>query len=172
MALLVAAFFSSACPPPGEGNNGNTDAGDVEQASFDVRLGKSDQGTYTEFSSTPQLEVVAGFQGGFHVEPALKVEQLQPDEFFAVVSYRIEDVNTGETIHRSPAMYRVDEGAFEQSGEAWLRNYDRVILEVNTAGEAAGRTVDVFVEVEIEGMGTAGASQTVELVDEIDEIGG
>jgi hypothetical protein len=171
-AMLVATCLLFGCPPPGGDNNGTADAGDVEEAPFDVEIGKSSQGDYAEFSATPQLEVVAGFQGGFHIEPALKISQLQPDAFFAVISYRIEDVDSGETLHQSPSMYRVDEGAFDASAGAWFRNYDRVILSVSTASEAAGRTVDLFVEVEIEGLGTASVSRTVELVDEVDEFGG
>jgi hypothetical protein len=172
--VVVAALFAlSGCLPPG-GNNGNSDAGDgdVEEGPFEVTLGKSTQGDFEAFSGTPTLEVVSGFQGGFHLEPALMLEEVAPSEFFAVVSYEVEDVDSGELLHRDPSMYRVDQGAFVESQGALLRTFDRVILEVNTADDAAGRTVELSVEVELEGIGTVSRSHTVELVDEVNELGG
>ena len=175
LLAVAALLLLSGCLPPGSnnGNNGSADAAsDVVEGDFVATLGKSNQGDYEEFSSSPTLEVVSGFQGGFHIEPALKIEELEAEEFFAVVTYHVEDVDSGEMLEQSPSMYRVDQSAFETSGDALLRNYERIILSVSTADDAAGRTVEVSVDVEIEGIGVVSTSRTVELVDEVDEFGG
>lgn len=175
--LLVSAAMSLlvACPPPGGGEDNNdagADSGDVVEDAFELELGKSNQGEFEAFSGQPELEVVSGFQGGFHLEPAIRMDGLGRDEYFAIVTYSVVDTDTGQALHRSPSTYRVNESAFEREGSAWIRSYDRVILEVNTASDAAGREVELNVSVEIEGYGRASTFVTASLVDEIDETGG
>lgn len=171
--LVVAALLLAGCPEGGGQSDAGTDSGwDVQPVELEVGLGRAEQDQFVEMTgSQPTLEVVSGFQGGYHIEPALRIEEPPVDEFITVVEYRVTDVDTGEVLTADPMSYRVDARAWNHQEGAYVRTWERVILNVLEASEAAGRTVRIDVSVEVEGgLGGGQDSVTVDLVNEVDEL--
>ena len=174
-AIIIAAVGSLLCGcfPPGNGSNGTSDAGGDSTGDFTVTLGKTENESFSRLTDGTTMEVVSGIQGGWHVEPALRMTDVSRDSFITVVTYTITDADTGDQISQSPSMYRIDAGAWEMDGNAYIRLRDQVRFDVSSASEAAGRTVELRVKVEIEeGGGFVVDTATVELVDEVDELSG
>lgn len=169
---LSALFFLSACPDGGEGT---TDAGhdvaDVEEVPIESELGIADDG-FAELPANPTLEVVSGFQGGFHIEPALRIAEPEVTEFITVVEYEVTDVDTGELLSNDPFLYRVRHRAWNhEPGVGYTRSWEQVILNIVDADQAAGRTVRVDVRVHVEETNAVGTdSAEYDIVNEIDEL--
>jgi hypothetical protein len=171
---LCALVFLSACPGGGgsdAGPDAGDDAGDATPVPIESELGIADDG-FAELPEDPTLEVVSGFQGGFHIEPALRIAEPSVEEFITVVEYTVTDVDSGEVLSVDSFSYRVRHRAWNhEPGVGYTRSWEQVILDVVDGDEAAGRTVRVDVRVEVEETHAVGsASAEYNLVNEIDEL--
>lgn len=168
LLIAVAVTFSS-CTDPG----GGSDAGDTDPGTLGVELGKrTDQ---PEFASITQpgtdLELISGFQGGYHLEPALRIAHPGPDEFITVVDYAVVDTDTGESLEEEPGLYRVDQRAWTRADDGLVRLWERVILAIDEPADAAGRRVRIEVDVDVEGgLGHGSDTLVVDIINEVDEL--
>lgn len=173
LALVVCAC--AGCPEGGGGSDAGQDAGfDVTPGQLDVQIGKNVDGQWQAFADDgATIEVVSGFQGGYHLGPALRIERPPADSFITVVDYSVTDVDTGEELAAEPSRYRVNERTWEPRPSGYfVRPWERYILDIDDPAKVEGRTVRISVEVTVEGgLGSGSDSVVVEVVDEVNELG-
>jgi hypothetical protein len=171
MVAPWALFLLSACPEGG----GSSDAGhDAGETSIEVELGmRSDPDhAFTDFPAGATLEVISGFQGGYHIEPAIRLAETEVDEFITVVEYTITDVDSGQLLSNQPFSYRVQHSAWNhEPGVGYTRTWERVILDVIDGDEAAGRSVRIDVRIHVEETNAIGTdSAEIDIVNEVNEL--
>jgi hypothetical protein len=170
LIALCALLFLSACP---EGDE-NPDAGDVEEVPIEVELGMRFAPDYEfiELPPDPTFEIVSGFQGGYHIEPALRIAQPEASEFISVVDYTVTDVDTGEIFTDDPYQYRVSQREWDfEPGLGYVRTWEQIILDFIDDDDAAGRSVRIDVRVHVEETNAVGTdSAVVEIVNETNEL--
>lgn len=173
--VLAAAVLVAGCPDdPPESDAGIDGGTDADPPALLIELGERDDSSFVAFTDEqPTLEVVSGFQGGYHIEPALRMDGVEAGEFISVVSYRVTDVETGEVLTSDPTSYRINQRAWNhQPDVGYVRVWEQVILSnVIDPDDAAGRVVELEVDVEVEGgLGYGSDSVSVLLVNEINEL--
>ncbi len=168
--VLCCALFAGCSGGSGGGSDAGTDGG---EPTLEVTLGKRAGERFEAFDSAePAFEIISGFQGGFHIEPAIQLEPPDASTFITVVRYSVTDVDTGEVLSMEPSGYRIDSSGWRSQDGALVPRFERVVLDVVDPGEAAGRQVRIDVEVDVEGgLGHGSDSAVVDLVDEVDEFG-
>jgi hypothetical protein len=65
-----------------------------------------------------------------------------------------------------PAQYEVTRARVVREGDHWLRLGDRAVLDITSAEEAVGKTVEIHLTAEGADAGFAETSRTVVVVDE------
>lgn len=173
--ILAAGLVLTGCPENLPDPDAGSDAGaDADPPALTVELGTRQETSFVSFDADqPALEVVSGFQGGYHIEPALRVEGVEADDFISVVSYRVSDAETGELLTSNPTKYRVNQGAWSFQPEVGhVRLWEQVVLRnLINPDDAAGRVVDIEVEVRVErGLGYGSESVSVLLVNDVNEL--
>jgi hypothetical protein len=177
VSLVLAALVLVGCPaeePPQSSDAGwdtLVDAADADDASgprLEVEITKP-EGTFEVADSA--LEIVAGPQGGFHVELALRLEEPPEDSFITLVSWKMTHPDTGDVLSAQPSSLRVDHRDWESGSDGdlvWPRYW--LVLDILSVDDVEGETVEIEVDVEVEGgLGHGADSVEFELVDEYDE---
>lgn len=172
--LLVAALLLAGCPEePPDSDAGHDGGADGSPPAIEVELGGRQDGSFVKVTEEePTLEVVSGFQGGYHIEPGLRMETIGAEEFISVVEYRVTDAETGELLSSDPMSYRINQRAWNyEPGVGHFRVWEQVILNVIDPDDAAGRLVDIDVRVFVEGgLGEGTDAMTVRLINEVNEL--
>ena len=181
--LLGIAVASAGCDPGGTPVEGDADANgweldgggevaddaepDARGASeFSLQLGRpADQGMGFEpyASSDPELEIVRGFQGGFHLEPSLYITELDRRDFTAVIDYQVVRLSDGESLIR-PTEYTIDQAGWISWADGYVHHSNPVIFTASQPSEVTGTEVRLQVTVRLEGGGRTRASLEATLV--------
>ncbi len=174
VSIVVVVLLAAGCS--GDPAPSTSDAGtDASGANLAVEIGRNVDGQFQPFSDQdPTIEVVSGFQGGFHVGPALRIDSPAADKFITVVDYAVTDVDTGEALAAEPSKYRVDQSTWEpRPGGKRVRLWERYVLDVDGPDAVTGRTVRIDVDLKVEGgLGAGSDSVVVKVVDNVDETAG
>lgn len=179
VGVVLGALVLWGCPaeePPQTGDAGADTAADAAGPLLEARVlkpaGMGSNPTYEPFDGPePTLEIVSGPQGGYHVEVALQIEEPSEASFITVVSWSLSHAETGDVLSRQPSSLRIDDRGWERGddGELLLPRY-WLVLDIVDAADVEGETVQLDVELEVEGgLGHGSDSVEVELVDEVDE---
>ena len=94
-------------------------------------------------TSGATMEIVAGPQGGWHLEVSARLYGLTVEGL--LLSYRTEQ--SGAMISM-PVQYLLSERRLVRDGDRWLRQGDIVVFDITGPEEVVGETVDVFVVAE------------------------
>jgi hypothetical protein len=95
---------------------------------------------FVPLADEDRVEIVAGPQGGWHIDVGARVEGLPA---MGLLRYRLLD-ERGAVVSR-PAEFAVDPGRVVPDGTAWVRLGDRVVLDVSVLEELSGRSVTLEV---------------------------
>lgn len=112
-----------------------------------------------------EMEIVAGPQGGWHLEVTARLYELTIDELR--LSYRIE--REGMTISM-PVEYSLTERRLVRDGDRWLRAGDQVRFEISDPIEVVGDTVQVVVTADPVDGDPVSDRRTVTVVDRVNEL--
>ena len=151
------------------------DGGPAAQETLDV--GDFDGATFTSWvdQTDPHVEIISGFQGGFHTQPvALLSGDYARDALVGTISFEYVDETTGGVI-TMPSSFQFD-GTWWQvhGGGAFRFQPPPVRFDVDDPSEIAGdqATLTVSVDFSDPTLDDLEVSVTVTLVDEVDELSG
>ena len=152
--LFIIAISVAACG--GDNQPPRPDAAGIE---LEVGTGTT---SFVPLSPGDSLEIVAGPQGGWHVDVSALFSGISPDG--AIVRYSVVD---GDTSLSFPSAYRVFSTGLIAQGDAWLHLGRFAQLDIATAAEAVGRDVALRVTIEPESGGVVATDERdVTLVDD------
>jgi hypothetical protein len=141
-SLLVVILFLAGCPkeevPNGDAGPGSD--GGVPGGAARVVLGTGAE-TFTDIPTTgAELRLVYGPQGGWHLDAAVRLYDLEPDGL--LLSYQIHDATTRENLGM-PLSFRLQRRFVEEEGDHWVRVGDRAIFDIASDTEVLGRVVEL-----------------------------
>lgn len=163
-----------AGPDAGEDASGG-DA-EVDASSSDVPVEPSDAGSssvviglgvvdFTPASDGDDAELVAGPQGGWHVDIALRLFNVEPDG--ALLTLQGFDVDSGDPL-TVPIARRLTRSRVRRVDDHWLRLGDQMVFDVGDPAEVTGRNVRLTAMVaEADGRETSGELR-VHIVDDVE----
>ena len=118
--------------------------------------------TFTPITNGDNIELVAGIQGGWHIDASLRFGGFGPDGI--VVVYQAVDEQAQTISFTTQAT--LSRGSVLEDGEGeWLRVGDRVVLDIPASDEIVGTTAIMRVTAELDGQ-TWSDERTVVIVDE------
>lgn len=172
LGLVAAlALTPSACGDDGSDggdvDGGSTDAGSpVDADSETPAAGRVELGTgTTSFVAIPesggQLELVAGPQGGWHVDVTARLYDFEIEGL--LLSY---EIRRDGAIVSMPRQFELREAIVVREGDHWLRAGDFVPFEITMPSDVVGDTVTVQVLAEPTEGSAASDARTVLIVDE------
>ena len=161
---LALVTMLTACGGGKEG--GDTDSGAAVADSGPVVEPRVELGTgRTSFVEIPEsgatLELIAGPQGGWHIDVTARLWGLEIDGL--ILTYEIR--RDGEMINL-PRQFTLREALVVREGDHWLRAGDFVPFDIGMPSEVVGDTVTVHVIAEHVDGPRAEDSRTVTIVDE------
>ena len=113
-----------------------------EMPSFELGTGL---GRFVALADGDALELVAGLQGGWHVDVAVRTTGVEPDGL--TLTYEAFDAESGASLsHRTFAALESANVLWTQAG--WVRVGDRVVFDITAAKEVVGALVCLRVEAE------------------------
>lgn len=135
------------------------DAGD---SSVVIGLGVVD---FTATNDGDDAELVAGPQGGWHVDIALRLFNVEPDG--ALLTLQGFDADTGDAL-TVPIARRLTRSRVRRVDDHWLRLGDQMVFDVGDPAEVTGRNVRLSATIaEAEGGETSGELR-VHIVDDVE----
>lgn len=142
--------------PPTVRDGGEESGPDADRAcreGGDLVLGQSssDRASFTPYSEeNAEVRLVHGFQGGYHLEPAVYVPDGPDGEFEAEVYYDVWRLEDDERLNRRRRYLVTHHGWMEYEG-GLLHHSNPVILAVSSPEALVGDRVCLQVRVDIEG---------------------
>lgn len=134
LALLLATI-TVACGP----GDGDVDAGPDAQAPDAPRI-ELGAGTANFVPIGDTMELVAGPQGGWHLNVTCRLYELDLDGI--TLSYRIEREGVMVSM---PLSLELAENRFVREGDHWLRAGDFVVFDITMPSDVVGDTVTITV---------------------------
>jgi len=155
--VVLLAPVAAGCHPPSEGgSDGGTDTeGDgwtPEELSVEAGRLVDGGATFEPYADggDAEIELVAGFQGGFHVEPDLRLTDLDSDAFTTVIDYVVERTSNGERVNRPSEFTIRSEFGWEELDSGWVHRGNQVIFDINRPAQIVGDEVELQVSVDLE----------------------
>lgn len=169
LALAVVLVAAAGCYPPSNGN-GDGDAwssGELSVEAGDVVDGGAAFEPYAA-GGNAEIELVAGIQGGFHIEPDLRLRGVDSDEFTTVIDYVVTRTSNGDRLNRpSEFTIRSEFGWSEApSGPGYIHRSNQVILDISRPSQVVGDEVEVQITVDLESGGMGETRVVGTIVDE------
>ncbi|MFT5353629.1 MAG: hypothetical protein ACI9KE_000829 [Polyangiales bacterium] len=135
------------------------DAGD---SSIAIGLGVVD---FSVTSDGDDAELVAGPQGGWHVDVALRLFNLEPDG--ALLTLQGFDADSGDAL-TVPIARRLTRSRVRRVDDHWLRLGDQMVFDVDDPAEVTDREVRLTATIaEADGRETSGALR-VHIIDDLE----
>lgn len=177
--LAVGLICALACGGPDDpqasgdcARDPATDPAEANGGDLEVRVGqfvseRNDQGDwvgsrFVSFEQKPTLELVHGFQGGSHVEPSLILPNHSKDGAEKTVAFQLRD-GSGEVL-TTKSCYSYGWLERESGSGTEMRN-PRAVFKENPS-QHVGNTVELIVDVTVEGEARKVIRRQLELVDE------
>lgn len=154
LLLLVALALGCGCGSPGRDDAGSPDAPAPEPR---VELGT---GRSTFVPIDGELELVAGPQGGWHVDVCARMWHLRADGLR--ITY--EASRAGVPLH-VPIELELDSRHLRHDGDHWLRRGDVLQLAIASPAEVVGAELELRVRVEDRAGAAAEDARTAMIVD-------
>ncbi len=185
LVVIVAAAGLIGCPPEIEPEDDGGDGWTDEQADAGppscpdlpseadassgsgLVMGQSsdDLESFTPYAEREaEVKLIQGFQGGYHVEPALFLPDPPGGEFQADVHYEVRRTGSDEQLNQI-SQYPADHHAWMDYCDGLLHHSSRVILSIDSPGALIGDEISLEVRVDIDGEGEVSASKTATVVD-------
>lgn len=142
--LLALGLGGCGYGVPDDGN-GEGDGG------VELTLGRSaDGGSGFEAYSTASAEIdlVHGFQGGYHVEPTLYLTGVGDSAPDTRIDYVVERAGDGEQISRDTS-YEIVPGGWTSYQNGYLHRSNPVIFDIQEPEEVVGDPVELTVTVDV-----------------------
>ncbi|MFK7999172.1 MAG: hypothetical protein AB8H86_06225 [Polyangiales bacterium] len=136
--------------------------GDAGDSSVVIGLGVVD---FTAANDGDDAELVAGPQGGWHVDIALRLFNVEPDG--ALLTLQGFDAGSGDAL-TVPIARRLTRSRVRRVDDHWLRLGDQMVFDVGDPAEVTGRDVRLTATIaEAEGRETSGELR-VHIVDDVE----
>ncbi|MEM9068990.1 MAG: hypothetical protein AAGE52_10810 [Myxococcota bacterium] len=147
LSRLQCGFFVlfSACGSVSDDVDASSDSGDPDSGSVAthyVELGTGQERFVPVTDVGSRVELVAGFQGGFHIDVAVRLYDMPVDGL--VLRYEVRDLDG--TVRSLPAEYALRESRATREGDAWVHTGNFVQLDIRVASDVIGDTVVLAVE--------------------------
>lgn len=157
--MLVGAMSACGYGVPDDGGDGGGDR---------LQLGRTMEGgsSFEAYATaTAEIELVHGFQGGYHVEPALYVTGVGESAPDTSIDYLVERAGSGEQLSRDTS-YDIGPRGWTEYEDGYLHRSNPVIFDIEQPDEVVGDPVTLEVTVDI--VDGAELTRTVEgtIVDE------
>jgi hypothetical protein len=142
---LVVALVVDGCGDDVVADSGASDAGADARSDGTAEGPRVELGTgvanFVEIPVTdPEMELIAGPQGGWHLNVSARLYDLTiPD---LLLTYRAEQ--DGVTV-AGPVVFLLSERRLVRDGERWLRQGDQLIFAITGPADVVGERVDVIV---------------------------
>lgn len=159
--LAIAALACAGCAP--EAVAPEDDAGSPA-----IEIG----GGATAFEALaregePDVELVSGLQGGWHLELGARLRGFEPGAI--TLEYEVVRVEDGASLVRLPVRLGASGLAVEADG-ALVRWGDRAIFDVSSPAELVGARVELRARATAEDGRAASDARVVRIIDAIDEL--
>ncbi|NVB39879.1 hypothetical protein G6O69_18695 [Pseudenhygromyxa sp. WMMC2535] len=160
LVLLTLALAGCDADASAELEEEDTSELPTSEAEIELGLGPVD---WRALEEGDPVELVAGLQGGWHVDLAVRGEGLEPGGLW--LRYEARDPSTGAALsYVTEAL--LDEGNVLETDEGWLRVGDRVVFTIDGPEVVVGAEVCLFVTV-TKGSWEDEDSRCVTIVDEL-----
>lgn len=169
LLLLSMAFACGDDSPPSDGGadsaaDAPVDATLPETARIEIGTG------LTEFIEVPDggdTELVAGPQGGWHVDIALRLYDLEPEGLFLRIEG--EDADTAERV-AIPIERVLTARRVRPQGDHLLRLGDQLVMTITMPSEVVDRDIRIRLVARPEGVsGEVMAERVFHIIDEVEE---
>ncbi|MFB6264136.1 MAG: hypothetical protein ABEL76_11005 [Bradymonadaceae bacterium] len=134
----------------------------------EITLGRADRDktNFRPYGDEPELDLVHGSQGGWHVWPHIRLTGVpwEKEQIKTRLEAVIFDRSSGEELTKE-TKYTVRHYAWKPVGEGYVHKMLPVIFDIDSPDEVVGREVRVEVELKLIGDGSASASTDAVIVD-------
>lgn len=134
--LILIVFLTSGCG--GEEFENSTPSPDAEPW---LELGAGLY-AYENLEDGDTIELVHGFQGGWHVDMAIRFGDLGPSGIH--LTYQATDSTNGDLISYITET-TLRENQVQSYEEGWERSGDRIVFDIGSAQEVIGRDLQLHV---------------------------
>lgn len=178
--IIVAITFLAACgddtPIDAGADAGNDAASDAQPDIARVDVSEADAGVpsvavglgvvdFTAATDGDDAELVAGPQGGWHVDVALRLFNVEPDG--ALLTLQGFDAESGEALTVSIAR-RLTRSRVRRVDDYWLRLGDQMVFDVADPAEVTGRNVRLSATLTEADESETSGELTVHIVDDVE----
>lgn len=167
-SILMIGLFVTLCACGEVEDKGNNEDPNSEPAAAMVEVGTYSAATYQPLAEGDPIEIISGFQGGWHIEPVLHVEGVDSSELSGSLSMSVE--TTDGVLLASSGEQELEPGFFDQNETGWSYFSFPVIFDVEPFGYE-GQEVVVIAVGDVAGE-SFDVEQRVTLVNETDELEG
>lgn len=112
-----------------------------------------------------EIELVHGFQGGYHIEPVLYLSGIEREGFEADVEYVVEERESGQQVNRTSEFQIGRFGLNEYEG-GYLYHSPPVVFEVESPSEITGAEIRLEVSLDVVGGSSTTTTRIATIVDE------
>jgi len=173
LVVGVGCFPPDGTPETGPDTHSTPDAdgvdgsGEVSDGDLTLTMGRSsdDRESYDPYPDEgAEIRLIHGFQGGYHVEPALHVAGIEAREFSTTIRYSVERIEDGEKLNRRNT-YNIGQYGWMDHQGGHLHHSNPVVFETRMPDQLLGDAVRMTVTVDIDDGGRVSDTQTGTLVD-------
>ena len=172
IGLCLIACFTNACgtEPSDKTDAGIADAGADMVVADDLagQLTVRQNGQFVPLEDGASIEIISGFQGGWHVEPYLRITGIVEDDLYGTTTFWVErdSIRIAET-----GQQQFEPLFFNNEGDAFLFFTQPVVfLGSYTPENLAGTDATIRVNFELDDGRTVNISTPVSLIDEVEEF--
>jgi hypothetical protein len=137
-----------------------TEPGEVTDPTLTLGGGET---TYIPLDDEASIELVAGSQGGWHLDVSLRASGFDPDQ--VALSYLAQDAET-DTPLSYPMQVLVGPTSVLEDGDDWVRVADRIVLDINDPADVVGRRLVVQATATVDGAAVSDTKTWVVVDDE------
>ena len=114
--------------------------------------------------SNADVEIVHGFQGGYHIEPTLYLTGVDEEMFTADIHYEVVRDSDGEMLN-SRKDYVVDHYGWMSYQDGFLHHSNPVIFAISGPSDVKGDGVEISITVDVRQGGAVSVTQDATIVD-------
>lgn len=111
------------------------------------------------------IELVMGFQGGYHIEPALRLQGVETSGLETEIEYVVTRTSNGNRLNR-PSEFRIGRRGWEERETGYIHRSNPVIFDIQRPSDIVGDEVELQLRVDVDSGGRGTTRVVGTIVDE------